>query len=159
MSKLKYLRGTRDLGLVLDGREGLGVLVWADASHAVHPDAKGHNGTIVRVGKCLVSGEGNQQCTVVLYVDDLLVTCKDRGTIDATLATLKAKYKDVREHVGTKHSYLGMSMDFTKKQIVSITMSHFIDSVLVHVSVLGVAVSPATAGFVSVDESSQLQSE
>jgi hypothetical protein len=58
-------------------------------------------------------GDGNQQCTIVLYVDDLLITCKVRETINATLASLKAKYKDVQEHVGTKHSYLGMSMDFT----------------------------------------------
>jgi hypothetical protein len=61
---LKYLRGTRDLGLVLDGREGLGVLAWADASYAVHPDAKGHNGTIVRVGKCLVYAQSSKQKVV-----------------------------------------------------------------------------------------------
>ena len=57
MSKLerlpKYLRGTKDLGLVLDGREGLGMLAWVDASYAAHPDAKGHNGTIMRIGKSL----------------------------------------------------------------------------------------------------------
>jgi hypothetical protein len=61
---LKYLRGTKELGLVLDGREGLGVLAWADASYAVHPDAKGHNGTVVRVGKSLVYAQSSKQKVV-----------------------------------------------------------------------------------------------
>ena len=58
---LKYLRGTRYLGLVLERRERLEVLAWADASYSVHPDAKGHHGTIVRVGKCLVYAQSSNQ--------------------------------------------------------------------------------------------------
>ena len=46
---LKYLRGTQEIGLVLDGRQGITLEVFADASHAVHDDAKGHSGAIVRV--------------------------------------------------------------------------------------------------------------
>ena len=40
---LKYLRGTQEIGLVLDGRQGITLEVFADASHAVHDDAKGHS--------------------------------------------------------------------------------------------------------------------
>ena len=61
---LKYLSGTRDIGLALDGREGLGVLAWADASYAVHPDAKGHNGTIVLDSKCLLYAQSSKQKVV-----------------------------------------------------------------------------------------------
>ena len=40
---LKYLRGTPDIGLVLDGRNEIALEVSADASHVVHDDVKGHN--------------------------------------------------------------------------------------------------------------------
>ena len=36
------------MGLVLGGRQGIALDVFADASHAVHDDAKGHSGVFVR---------------------------------------------------------------------------------------------------------------
>ena len=53
-------------------------------------------------------------CTVIVYVDDLLVTCKDEANIDRVIEVLKVKYFDVQEHTGVKHSYLGMSLDVSE---------------------------------------------
>ena len=89
---------------------------------------------------------------IVLYVDNLLVPCKVRFTIDDTFAILRTNYKDVQGHVGSKHSYLGMTMDLTKKLMMSITVSHFIDSVLANVNVLGVTASPVTERLFSIDK-------
>ena len=43
---LNYLRGAPDVGLVLDGREGIALEVFPDASRALHDDAKGHSEAI-----------------------------------------------------------------------------------------------------------------
>ena len=54
------------------------------------------------------------QCTVVVYDDDLLVTCKDESTIAEVFEALKVKYHDVQEYKIMKHSYLGMSLDMSE---------------------------------------------
>ena len=66
------------------------------------------------------------QCTVLVYVDDLLVTCKDEVTMNEVIETLKAKCHDVLEHRGVKQSYLGMSLDMSEVRVCSLTMPMFI---------------------------------
>ena len=47
--------GTQDISYVLDGKQGIIALeVFADASHAVHDDAKGRVGAIARTGNASV---------------------------------------------------------------------------------------------------------
>ena len=48
------------------------------------------------------------QYTVTVYVDDLLVTCKDEITIAWDIAALKVKYRDVKDHTGAKQLCLGI---------------------------------------------------
>ena len=43
-------------------------------------------------GCCLNRGVGDMQCTVIVYVDDLLVMCKDETTTAEDIEALKAKY-------------------------------------------------------------------
>ena len=64
-------------------------------------------------GCCFNRGVRDMQCTVMFYVDDLLVTCKDEGTIAEVFEALKAKYHEVQEHMGVYHSYIGISLDFS----------------------------------------------
>ena len=61
------------------------------------------------------------QCTIVLHVDDLFVTCADETVIDDVLKSLKEKYGETNESRGNKHNYLGMVFDFSdiNKCIVS----------------------------------------
>ena len=48
------------------------------------------------------------QCTVIVYVDDLLVTCKDEATIAEVIEAVKVKNHDGQEHMRVKCSYLGV---------------------------------------------------
>eukprot|EP00597_Dinobryon_sp_UTEXLB2267_P016727 CAMPEP_0201091862 /NCGR_PEP_ID=MMETSP0812-20130820/368_1 /ASSEMBLY_ACC=CAM_ASM_000668 /TAXON_ID=98059 /ORGANISM="Dinobryon sp., Strain UTEXLB2267" /LENGTH=81 /DNA_ID=CAMNT_0047343059 /DNA_START=25 /DNA_END=267 /DNA_ORIENTATION=- len=66
-----------------------------------------------------LSAEG-VQCTVVVYVDDLMMTSTDKRMIDNDMAILKRKYKEITVHVGDIHSYLGMTFDFTIRGKVKI---------------------------------------
>ena len=58
---LKYLRGTPEIGLVFNVRQGITLEVFADASHAVHDDAKGHSGAIARLGNASVYASSTKQ--------------------------------------------------------------------------------------------------
>ena len=46
------------------------------------------------------------QCTVTIYVDYLLVTCKDKASMGEVVEPLKAKYHDMQEHMRVRHSFL-----------------------------------------------------
>jgi len=109
-------------------------------------------------GCCFNRGVGDMQCTVIVYVDDLLVTCKDADTISGVIQALKVKYHDVQEHTGVKHSYLGMSLDMSVTGVCSITMPMFISEVLKDVE-LGSVVTPASGTLFMIDESSPLLDE
>ena len=58
---IKYLRGTIDMPLCLQG-DGSGVIKWyVDASYAVHPDMKGHTGGTLSLGKGSVYSMSTKQ--------------------------------------------------------------------------------------------------
>jgi hypothetical protein len=48
---LKYVNGTRDLWLTLEGTEDWGLFAYIDASYGVHPDGKSHTGVCMLLGK------------------------------------------------------------------------------------------------------------
>ena len=58
---LKYINGTKSLGIVLEADELLSVIAFIDASFAVHPDAKSHTGTVISVGKGPVFAKSGKQ--------------------------------------------------------------------------------------------------
>ena len=47
---IKYLRGSSELGIILEANINLHVLAWIDASHAVHDNHRSHTGTIISLG-------------------------------------------------------------------------------------------------------------
>lgn len=57
-------------------------------------------------------GVGEEQC-ITIHVDDLLITCKNEDTIAAVLNNLTKAYKELKVNYRDKHSYLGMSFDFS----------------------------------------------
>ena len=67
---------------------------------------------------------------MIVYVDDVLVTCKDEVTIDGVIETIKTKYDDVQLHMKVKHSYLGMPLDLSVTWVSSITTPVFIADIL-----------------------------
>ena len=67
------------------------------------------------------------QCTIIIHVDDLFITCADMAIIDDTLTQLTQKYEDLTINKGLVHDYLGMVFDFSLEGKVSISMRKFID--------------------------------
>eukprot|EP01037_Dinobryon_pediforme_P026963 gene26963-29668_t len=73
---------------------------------------------------------GTHQSTIVVYVDDLLITCVERPEIDRVLQHLRARFSSISEHHGRVHSYLGMTLDFTTPSAVNITMNGYVHDML-----------------------------
>ena len=53
--------------------------------------------------------------TVVLYVDDLLVTCKSEQAIVQLKEYLETKFPEVSYHCGDIIEYVGMTIDFASR--------------------------------------------
>jgi len=107
---------------------------------------------------CFNHGVGADQCTIIVFVDDLLVTCRNMDIINDLISKLKAKYHEVQEHTGVHHSYLGMSIDMSKDGICVLTMPMFVAEVIKDVPV-GSAVSPAGGTLYIQNENSELLAE
>jgi Reverse transcriptase (RNA-dependent DNA polymerase) len=86
------------------------------------------------------------QTTVVLYVDDMMVTCEDSLELDRFGACLRARYgKDqITEHRGTVLDFLGMTFDFTVLGKVKVTMKHLVDEIIAGCGVVQERKTPAT---------------
>jgi hypothetical protein len=104
-------------------------------------------------------GDDGNQCTICIYVDDLLVTCASAGAVKAVLNQLQDIYKDVKIHEGKIHSYLGMTIDFSVDEEVSISMEGYTDELLrfCDISADDAAASPAGAHLFSITESKSLE--
>lgn len=57
---LKYLNGTKDLGLVFT-KASTKLRAYADAAHLVHPDCRGHSGAVVLMGNNIIHCESKKQ--------------------------------------------------------------------------------------------------
>jgi hypothetical protein len=82
---------------------------------------------------CVFNRDGGQdghQCTVCLYVDDLLITCRDQATVTAVIEQITGVYRAVTTSVGKQHEYLGMALDFTKRGVCEVSMDGYIKTVL-----------------------------
>ena len=77
---LRYLNGTRDLGLMLGGDEQgfISVQIFADASYGVHVDGKSHSGVAVTLGRgAILIHSGKQRLVVKSSAEAELVTQAD----------------------------------------------------------------------------------
>ena len=92
------------------------------------------------------------QCTVTMYVGDILVICNDEATIAGVIEALKPKYHDVQEHMGVKHSYLRMSL------YMSVAGVWFVADMLKDVG-LGSVITPASGVLFMISKSSLLFDE
>ncbi len=59
-----------------------------------------------------------KKLTVIWHVDNLMVSCKD----DFELNLAKIHGKKLQMHLGKKHKYLGMDMEFMDKGMVQVLM-------------------------------------
>ena len=103
---------------------------------------------------------GYKQCTVCVYVDDLMITCVNEVAIQSVIDELRAEYKEVTGQVGVKHSYLGMCFDFSDPMGVRITMPAFEDQLLSQADFQFERVeSPATESIFIIDDDSPFLGE
>ena len=96
---------------------------------------------------------GNSQCTVVIYVDDLLVTCADLSLIDELETVLKTEFKEITKHDGLVHSYLGMEFDFADPGSVKVRMAGYTADTLKFSNTDGTAKTPAANHLFEVRQS------
>ena len=95
-----------------------------------------------------------KQITAIIYVDDLMITCKDENEIDKLCDYLRNEFETITMHDGVRHSYLGMTFDFGDDRGLVITMAGYEEDALKHYGVTGVAATPATNSLFEIDPSS-----
>ena len=88
--------------------------------------------------------DGNQT-TIVLHVDDLLVTNANESNLDAFYSYLKGVYKETRIVRGKVLDYVGMSFDFTVPGEAKVTMANCINDILGDGEDLKEAITPASS--------------
>ena len=58
---MRYLRGTRELPLTLEGSDEMMIKWWVDGAFAVHPDMRSHTGAIMSLGRGAVYAMSTRQ--------------------------------------------------------------------------------------------------
>ena len=90
------------------------------------------------------SGPLCTQLTVIIHVDDLLITCTEIIFIEEFTSLLRDIYKDIKVLSGKVLGYLGLVFDFSTAGSVSVTAPGFMKQLLSSCKSPGNAVSPAT---------------
>jgi uncharacterized protein Yka (UPF0111/DUF47 family) len=93
-----------------------------------------------------------KQCTIVVYVDDLMVSCVDVNIVEEVLAQLTKAYKKINIQRGKILDYLGMEFDYSVDGVVKISMKNMIEELLDELEVDGIASSPAANYLFKVTE-------
>ena len=98
--------------------------------------------------------------TVVLYVDDLLVTCKSEHAIIQLKEYLETKFPEVSYHCGDIIEYVGMTIDFASRPGAAVvTMKQITQDIIDTSEVQRSAATPATADLFTVTESQRLSQQ
>jgi hypothetical protein len=106
---------------------------------------------------CIFNKDFNgDQCTVVIYVDDLFITCRNIDALDEIESLLKDNFKEIKSHNGLAHSYLGMTWDFSVPSQVKLTMAGYIDDILSESKIIGKVNTPATDNLFVVRDATNL---
>jgi hypothetical protein len=93
--------------------------------------------------------------TIVLYVDDLLVTCDTPGPIDDLRKHLESIFPEVTFHTGTTIDYVGMTMDFRSLPgAMVVTMKHLTQDIITTSGITKLYASPAAANLFAITEES-----
>ena len=96
------------------------------------------------------------QITVLVYVDDLLVTCVDGGAIRDLYDTLGARYPGLKIEEGPVINYLGQTLDFSNEGKCKVSMKKYVEEVLEDCKVDGFAATPASSDLFVVGEGEKL---
>jgi len=94
------------------------------------------------------------QSTIVLHVDDLMVTCVNENVIDELELHLKSTYPLISVRRGKVVGYIGMTFDFRETGQVRVTMENCVNEILGDCGVKVVKKTPATEHLFHVREES-----
>jgi hypothetical protein len=97
------------------------------------------------VDKCVMNQTINgKQCTLVIYVDDILVLSQDDASLEYVIGGLKGAFKEVTTEKSDDFSYLGMRIRFLDHTVI-VTMDGFVEDVITEYDTTGVRSTPATS--------------
>ena len=82
--------------------------------------------------------------TILVYVDDLLLTSRSQVELNAVADALRSRYGGVTVKSGTQHDFLGISWDFRVPGEVSLRMEGYVSNILSKYNVTRQAKTPAT---------------
>ena len=78
---------------------------------------------------CKVKQE--KQITVIWHVDDLMMSCEDNFELTKFLCYIANIYgPKLAMHLGNKHDYLGMDLEFINNRSLEVSMSKYLDSII-----------------------------
>mmetsp|Transcript_19346 Transcript_19346/g.48377 ORF Transcript_19346/g.48377 Transcript_19346/m.48377 type:complete len:641 (+) Transcript_19346:1869-3791(+) len=95
---------------------------------------------------------GTTMCSV--HVDDVKLFAPNAAIRDSVFDKLKQRFPDLKIHVGTQLSYLGMSFNYDTPGEVNISMPAFVESLLAESETTGSAETPAGEDLFEIDEES-----
>ena len=96
------------------------------------------------------------QITIVLHVDDLMVTCIHQDNLDAFGSYLRSVYAETRTIRGTTIDYIGMTFYFSVRGEVSLTMQNCINDILSGCGVTTGRATPAASVLFDVRSATKL---
>ena len=94
----------------------------------------------------------NTQLTVVVHVDDLLVTSTSKELLMDFDQYLRSVYPETKTNMGDFINYLGMTFNFSVSGEVKVTMANCIDDILKNCNVTGTKRTPAADTLFDVRE-------
>jgi hypothetical protein len=102
--------------------------------------------------------EGKAQVTVVVYVDDFMLSCADHQRAYHYADVIEKRFGESKKQLGPKFAYLGMEMEFVDDCCV-VRMTGYEQSLLKDVNASGKAKTPAANELFDVDDNSPALSE
>jgi hypothetical protein len=82
---------------------------------------------------CIANMEtaNGKQLTVIWHLDNLMASCKDNFELTRFSCYLARIYGiKLKMHLGNKHNYLGMDMEFTSKSALEVLMITYLKNVI-----------------------------
>ena len=106
-----------------------------------------------------VKSAGENQITVALYVDDLLVTCRSQRMLEDFKREVESEYDLSSCNTGDKIEYLGISIDLSSGKYGELKMTSYIENILKEREISSVSRVPASENLFDVDDSCQRLSQ
>jgi Reverse transcriptase (RNA-dependent DNA polymerase) len=82
--------------------------------------------------------------TILVYVDDLLLTSAKQSNLDMVAEALRKRYGGVTVKTGREHDFLGINWDFRTPGEVSSSMEGYVSNILNKYNVVKRAMTPST---------------